>query len=175
MIRSSAMVVAFISLIVAGGDVYGKESAGFISSQLDAYSLSSEEVLSIKAEKIKTEKTQPKSKPKPSSSKTQEKKTTVIKQQKGKKVFVSNDFKRWYVPRGVSLFNVLQHWTDAAGWSLIWNVEYQFDLMATASFSGNFMDAMRMLMDSLGGVQPILYIRVYPENKVVVVSLDPNI
>lgn len=170
MIRSSAMVVmVFVSLIVAGGDVHGKESTGYMSSQLNTYSLSSEEILSIKEEKK-----QPKQKLQPSG-KTQEKKTTAIKQRTEKKVFVSADFKRWYVPSGVSLFNVLQHWTKAAGWSLIWDVEYQFDLMATASFSGDFMAAMKMLMDSLGGVQPMLYIRVYPENKVVVVSLDPSI
>src|SRR3546814_11313842 len=55
----------------------------------------------------------------------------------------------WSVTAGISLRGALEDWTERAGWTLIWESEYEYPLAAGASFQGEFVDVASELVASM--------------------------
>ncbi|EDR6298902.1 toxin co-regulated pilus biosynthesis Q family protein [Salmonella enterica] len=79
----------------------------------------------------------------------------------------------WRVERGGILFNILSQWCADAGWSLVWKTNASYRVLSTASFSGDFMAAVRQLFSSMGMQNLNVYIRFYTGNKVLLVTSEP--
>ena len=80
------------------------------------------------------------------------------------------DNNRWRVERGSSLFNTLSQWAADAGWSLIWNVDTTYQILSTATFSGDFISAVKQLFSSSGMQYIDVYLNFYTGNKVLLVT-----
>lgn len=76
------------------------------------------------------------------------------------------------VMRGASLRATLEQWTNAAGWQpLTWNLpdDTDFTLGASAKFEGDFVSAMRSLMNALSPEAQIR-VRFVHANRLVIVE-----
>ena len=80
------------------------------------------------------------------------------------------DNNRWRVERGSSLFNTLSQWAADAGWSLVWNVDTTYQILSTATFSGDFISAVKQLFSSSGMQYIDVYLNFYTGNKVLLVT-----
>lgn len=74
------------------------------------------------------------------------------------------------VKEGQNLQPVLADWAAAAGWSLVWNSEFDYRIEASASFSGEFVDAATALITAMSGARPAITVDFYKGNHVMVVS-----
>ncbi|MDR0319145.1 MAG: toxin co-regulated pilus biosynthesis Q family protein [Rickettsiales bacterium] len=76
----------------------------------------------------------------------------------------------WVVVSGKSLRQVLQEWSETAGWDLVWNTTREYPIAASAVFEGRFMDVSSALVRNFSRAAPVPYARFYKGNKVLVVS-----
>lgn len=81
----------------------------------------------------------------------------------------------WRVDRGGILFNILSQWCADAGWTLVWKTNDSYRVLSAASFSGDFVTAVRKLFSSIGMQNLNVYIRFYTGNKVLLVTSEPLI
>lgn len=80
----------------------------------------------------------------------------------------------WKAAKGRPLQSVLQEWSDNAGWSLVWNSEYNYVLQANATFRGDYISAIKQLFDALGETNPPIYPELYQGNYVLQVGNKPG-
>ncbi|EFZ4074310.1 hypothetical protein BMK33_002280 [Shigella flexneri] len=80
----------------------------------------------------------------------------------------------WRVERGSSLFNTLSQWAADAGWSLVWKVDTTYQVLSTATFSGDFTSAVKQLFSSSGMQDINIYLNFYMGNKVLLVTGEPS-
>ena len=71
---------------------------------------------------------------------------------------------------GQMLQPVLADWAACAGWTLVWNSEYDYRIEASASFSGEFIDASTSLVQAMSEARPTITVDFYKGNRVIVVS-----
>jgi len=81
----------------------------------------------------------------------------------------------WKASRGSDLHSVLQQWSTRAGWSLVWNSEYSYTLLADATFKGDYISAVKELFEALDGIHPNIYPELYKGNYVLKVSNKPSL
>ena len=80
----------------------------------------------------------------------------------------------WSVHREAELRDVLYGWSTRAGWSLVWDSEYSYQMQADAVFEGDYVSAVKQLFAALGKINPPLYPQIYQGNRVLVVKAQPN-
>ena len=76
----------------------------------------------------------------------------------------------WVAAEGVTLRTLLTEWGDAAGWRVIWNMDRDYTLEASATFRGRFVDVASALVRSFARATPAPKAVFYQGNKVLVVS-----
>jgi hypothetical protein len=81
---------------------------------------------------------------------------------------------RWSVASNAELRDVLYGWSQRAGWSLVWDSEYSYQVQAGAVFSGDFVTAVTELFAAMGQQNPPLYPQLYQGNRVLVINAQPN-
>ncbi|HFS8112827.1 TPA: toxin co-regulated pilus biosynthesis Q family protein [Enterobacter asburiae] len=81
---------------------------------------------------------------------------------------------QWIATKGTPLHTVLQDWSDKAGWSLVWNSEYNYTLQANATFRGDYISAIKQLFDALGDMNPPIYPELYQGNFVLQIGNKPS-
>ncbi|MEP3670771.1 MAG: toxin co-regulated pilus biosynthesis Q family protein [Roseibium sp.] len=73
---------------------------------------------------------------------------------------------QWAVLEGSSLKTTLEGWSDAAGWTLIWDNPVDYRLRASATFRGGFEEAVGRLIDSIYQHSPEINVHLYRGNRV---------
>lgn len=72
-----------------------------------------------------------------------------------------------WVLRPGSLMNQLDEWAKGESWKLIWQANYDLDLNADASFTGDFIKVVEEIFNSLPRRNNGLRVSIYKRNKVV--------
>ena len=80
----------------------------------------------------------------------------------------------WSAKRGSDLRDVLYDWTRRAGWNLVWESDYSYELQADASFDGDLVGALHQLFDALSEVNPPLFPEAFKGNRVLLVKNQPT-
>ena len=83
---------------------------------------------------------------------------------------VSVEVRDWVAAEGVTLRTLLTEWGDMAGWRVIWNMDRDYTLEASATFRGRFVDVASALIRSFARAVPAPKAVFYQGNKVLVVS-----
>lgn len=65
-----------------------------------------------------------------------------------------------------TLRGVLERWSQAAGWRLVWDVPVDYPIEATATLQGGFADAATALIEGMQGAEVPLRATLYEGNKV---------
>ncbi|WP_129949899.1 TcpQ domain-containing protein [Escherichia coli] len=77
----------------------------------------------------------------------------------------------WSVDKNQDLLNILNKWGQTAGWDIVWKSDYSYRILTAASFNNiDFVTAVHRLFESMGEVNPRLYIKFYMGNRVVMIS-----
>ena len=76
----------------------------------------------------------------------------------------------WVAAEGVTLRTLLTEWGDIAGWRVVWNMDRDYTLEASATFRGRFVDVASALIRSFARATPAPKAVFYQGNKVLVVS-----
>lgn len=77
----------------------------------------------------------------------------------------------WSVDKDQDLLNVLNKWGQTAGWDVVWKSDYSYRILSKASFNNiDFITAVHRLFESMGEINPRLYIKFYMGNKVLMIS-----
>jgi hypothetical protein len=63
--------------------------------------------------------------------------------------------------------NQLDEWARGESWKLIWQANYDLDLNADATFSGDFIKVVEQIFNSLPRKNNGLRVSIYKQNKVV--------
>lgn len=71
---------------------------------------------------------------------------------------------------GDDLREVLSRWTRAAGWTLVWNSSYEFQIAGSANFASNFVDAAGALLAAMQEARPSPVGDLYRANCVLVIN-----
>ena len=74
--------------------------------------------------------------------------------------------KVWVLKQG-SLMNQLDEWAKGENWQLIWKSDYDLELNASATCTGNFIDAGSKVFNSLQKKNNGLRVNLYKQNKVI--------
>lgn len=85
-----------------------------------------------------------------------------------------NSPNEWAVMAEASLRSSLQGWANAAGWTVFWDGPFDYRLRVSASFSGNFEEAIIALVRAVRLSEPGIAVTLYRGNKVVHVRTDPH-
>ena len=80
----------------------------------------------------------------------------------------------WAVMAETSLRSSMQGWADAAGWTVFWDGPFDYRLRVSASFSGNFEEAIIALVRAVRLSEPGIAVTLYRGNKVVHVRTDAH-
>ena len=86
----------------------------------------------------------------------------------------ANGPSEWAVMAEASLRSSLQGWADAAGWTVFWDGPFDYRLRVSASFSGNFEEAIIALVRAVRLSEPGIAVTLYRGNKVVHVRTDAH-
>ena len=86
----------------------------------------------------------------------------------------ANGPSEWVVMAEASLRSSLQGWADAAGWTVFWDGPFDYRLRVSASFSGNFEEAIIALVRAVRLSEPGIAVTLYRGNKVVHVRTDAH-
>lgn len=74
------------------------------------------------------------------------------------------------VAQGQMLHPSLSDWAAKAGWTVVWNSEFDYRIEASANFSGDFIDAATALVAAMSDARPAITVDFYKGNRVIVVS-----
>ena len=80
----------------------------------------------------------------------------------------------WRIRPRVELREQLDDWAARAGWTLIWDSEYDYLPNLQARFDGEFIVAVTALFEALHDVHPPLYPVLYQGNQVLLVKSQPQ-
>ena len=81
-----------------------------------------------------------------------------------------DDDKDWVAPQGTTLRTLLTEWGEASGWRVVWNMDRDYSLDASAIFRGQFTSVSAALLRSFARATPAPKGVFYKGNKVLVVS-----
>lgn len=76
----------------------------------------------------------------------------------------------WVVEPAEYLRTIMEDWAESAGWTLVWNSDYDYPMQAGAKFYGDFLEATGELVRSLKDARPALTVSFYKGNRVVVIT-----
>lgn len=76
----------------------------------------------------------------------------------------------WEVQKGTMLRGQMEDWASVAGYSLIWNAQNDYEMRSSATFSGEFIDAVKNFFAALQANGLALRVTIYQGNKVMEVS-----
>lgn len=82
----------------------------------------------------------------------------------------SGDRGNYVAVPGVMLHQTLSTWAEAAGWTVSWESNYDYQIEADATFSGDFVDATTKLVSAMKNARPTIAVDFYKGNNVVVIS-----
>jgi len=71
---------------------------------------------------------------------------------------------------GQTLRQAVEQWAVKAGYKVVWQPDYAFDIEADASFPGDFITAVTALFDAYRQAKQPLFVDIYPSQHLVVVS-----
>lgn len=77
---------------------------------------------------------------------------------------------RFSVAEGDELRSVLEKWGSAAGWTVKWDSQFHYPIEASATFDGDFIEAVSALVRAMSEARPVITVDFYKGNKVVVVK-----
>lgn len=80
------------------------------------------------------------------------------------------EVKDWVAAEGSTLRTLLLEWGDKVGWRVVWNMDRDYTLEASAVFRGRFVDVAAALLRSFARATPAPKGVFYKGNKVLVVS-----
>ena len=86
----------------------------------------------------------------------------------------ANGPSEWAVMAEATLRSSMQGWADAAGWTVFWDGPFDYRLRVSASFSGNFEEAIIALVRAVRLSEPGIAVTLYRGNKVVHVRTDAH-
>ena len=72
----------------------------------------------------------------------------------------------WSVPAGSSLRESLEGWSEAAGWTVVWDSMTDYRIRVSATFSGSFENAVSELVFAVHLTNPELSVTLYRGNMV---------
>lgn len=76
----------------------------------------------------------------------------------------------WEIQKGSMLRVQMEGWAAVAGYSLIWNAQNDYEMRSYATFSGEFIDAVKNFFAALQANGLALRVTIYQGNKVMEVS-----
>ncbi|WP_298030570.1 TcpQ domain-containing protein [uncultured Desulfovibrio sp.] len=76
----------------------------------------------------------------------------------------------WDIRKGSMLRGQMEGWAAVAGYSLIWNAQNDYEMRSSATFSGEFIDAVKNFFAALQANGLALRVTIYQGNKVMEVS-----
>lgn len=76
----------------------------------------------------------------------------------------------WEIQKGSMLRGQMEGWAAVAGYSLIWNAQNDYEMRSYATFSGEFIDAVKNFFAALQANGLALRVTIYQGNKVMEVS-----
>jgi hypothetical protein len=74
---------------------------------------------------------------------------------------------KWAVLAGSSLRGTLQGWAAAAGWTLVWDSPVDYQIRASVTFTGDFLEAVGRLVDAVYETNPELSATLYRGNRTI--------
>lgn len=77
---------------------------------------------------------------------------------------------QWEISKGGMLRNLMEGWAAVAGYNLIWNAQHDYEMQSSATFGGDFIDAVKNFFAALQANGLALRVTIYQGNKVMEVS-----
>lgn len=77
----------------------------------------------------------------------------------------------WCLYRGETLKSAVTGWAQRVGWSLQWELQYDYPIMATACFRGTFLQVMPGIAHAYSHAERPFYLDLYPKQRLVVLSV----
>ncbi|MEW9809768.1 MAG: toxin co-regulated pilus biosynthesis Q family protein [Candidatus Symbiodolus clandestinus] len=81
-----------------------------------------------------------------------------------------NPKKVWCAKAGGTLQESLVVWAKTAGWLLQWHSDYDYPILADICFTGTFEKAMEEVVDAYKEAEHPLYLDIYPQQQLTVVT-----
>lgn len=82
----------------------------------------------------------------------------------------------WRVQKGQNLHSILSEWASTDGWEVIWDSQYNYSVNASAIFMHmDIESAIKQLLNSMGAMQPQIFISMYSGNKVILVKSSAGV
>lgn len=78
----------------------------------------------------------------------------------------------WAATAGSDLQTTLQGWSERAGWKLLWQSDFVYDLNSGTTFQGSFEDSVKALILAMRDVRPTPTVVFYGGNRTLVVKND---
>lgn len=79
----------------------------------------------------------------------------------------------WVAMSGASLKGTLEGWGRVAGWSVVWDSDVDYILESSASFPGDFEEAVGRLVDAIYIDKPEIEATLYSGNRVLRIQRNP--
>jgi hypothetical protein len=76
----------------------------------------------------------------------------------------------WRIHAGSTLRKSIETWASAARYQVVWHARHGFNIEANATFQGDFLTATKSLFDGYGASESPLYVDVYPDQRLLVVT-----
>lgn len=92
------------------------------------------------------------------------------RQQDGRKFEYLPSVEMWCLDKGKMLRDGLRGWESKAGWTLFWDLDYDYPILAPVCFQGVFEKALEDLANAYGDAERPFYLDIYPQQKLAVVS-----
>ncbi|WP_250625584.1 toxin co-regulated pilus biosynthesis Q family protein [Pinirhizobacter soli] len=78
----------------------------------------------------------------------------------------------WRIRTGSTLRLTLTEWANTARYKVVWEARHGFDIEADATIPGDFVAAVTALFDAYRSAAPALYVDIYPDQRIIVVTSD---
>lgn len=75
--------------------------------------------------------------------------------------------RRWVALSGSTFKETLAGWASSTGWSVVWDLPVDYTIRASASFGGDFEQAVLSLSDAIYDHNPSFLVTLYRGNRVV--------
>lgn len=78
----------------------------------------------------------------------------------------------WSVQAGSDLQSTLNAWSERAGWKLLWQSDFVYEINSGSTFQGSFHDSVKALILAMRDVRPTPTVTFYGGNRTLVLSND---
>ena len=73
----------------------------------------------------------------------------------------------WVALSDSTFRDTLTGWASSSGWTVVWDLDADYRLRASATFDGAFVDAVQAISNSIYDVHPEFLVRIYTGNRVI--------